>query len=102
MSDLTPQGYKQVLARRDCSPPLIREGDEIVWLSDYGPEYGKVKWLGKLPDLGDHWMAGIHFDNPVGTGSGLYNNIQLFDAPPRHASLVPVIGLMKASDFLNF
>ena len=70
-----------------------------MWLSDSGPEYGYVKWLGKLPDVGPDWMAGVDFDNPVGSGTGLYNDHQLFEARMNHASLVPVIGLMKAEDF---
>jgi ubiquitin thioesterase CYLD len=44
-------------------------------------------------------MAGVEFDNAVGSGTGLYNDHQLFDARMNHASLVPVIGLMKAEDF---
>lgn len=71
----------------------------MVWLSDNGPEFGQVKWLGILPDVSEDWMAGVDFDNPVGSGTGLYNDQQLFEAPMNHASLVPVIGLMKAEDF---
>ena len=73
--------------------------ERIVWISDNGPEYGNVRWLGKLPDLGKEWMAGVEFDNPVGSGTGLYKDTQLFVTPLNHASLVPVIGLLKASDF---
>lgn len=73
--------------------------DRVVWLSDNGPEFGRVKWLGLLPDVGNDWMAGVDFDNAVGSGTGLYNDQQLFEAPMNHASLVPVIGLMKAADF---
>lgn len=40
-------------------------------------------------------------DNPVGTGTGKYNDHQLFEAKLNHASLVPIIGLMKADDFLG-
>lgn len=73
--------------------------ERIVWISDHGPEYGNVRWLGKLPDLGKEWMAGVEFDNPVGSGTGLYRDRQLFITPLNHASLVPIIGLLKASDF---
>lgn len=78
---------------------LCISDDRVVWLSDNGPEFGQVKWLGLLPDVGTDWMAGVDFDNPVGSGTGLYNDQQLFEAPLNHASLVPVIGLMKAEDF---
>lgn len=32
---------------RDCG---LKIGDRIVWMSDAGPEYGVVKWIGHLPD----------------------------------------------------
>lgn len=79
--------------------PSLSMNERIVWISDNGPEYGNVRWLGKLPDLGKEWMAGVEFDNPVGSGTGLYKDKQLFVTPLNHASLVPVIGLLKATDF---
>lgn len=79
--------------------PSLSMNERIVWISDDGPEYGNVRWLGKLPDLGKEWMAGVEFDNPVGSGTGLYKDVQLFVTRMNHASLVPVIGLLKASDF---
>ncbi|XP_022239709.1 ubiquitin carboxyl-terminal hydrolase CYLD-like isoform X2 [Limulus polyphemus] len=83
----------------DTLAPELKLGIRVVWMSDDGPEYGCVRWLGKLPDTGSDWMAGIEFDNPVGTGTGRYNNRQLFVTKLNHASLVPVIGLIKAEDF---
>ncbi|KAG8198988.1 hypothetical protein JTE90_001788 [Oedothorax gibbosus] len=82
-------------------PPPLQLGDRVVWISDSGPEYGEVRWLGKLLDVGPEWMVGVEFDNPVGTGTGKYNDHQLFEAKLNHASLVPIIGLMKADDFLG-
>lgn len=79
--------------------PTLSMGERIVWISDNGPEYGNVRWLGKLPDIGREWMAGVEFDNPVGSGTGLYKDRQLFVTKLNHASLVPIIGLLKASDF---
>ena len=49
---------------------LLRVNDRIVWLSDDGPEYGVVKWIGVLPDAEEQGVvAGIefvsvHFTNP--------------------------------------
>ena len=84
-----------------CPPPPLSINDKVVWISDNGPEFGCVKWLGKLPDVGNDWMAGVDFVNPVGSGTGLYNDHQLFETRLNHASLVPVIGLMKATDYLG-
>ena len=39
--------------------PLV-ENDRVVWLSDYGPEYGIVRWVGNLPDTPEV-IAGIEF-----------------------------------------
>jgi len=33
----------------------------VVWLSDSGPEYGTVRWLGVLPGASPHTMAGVEF-----------------------------------------
>ncbi|RWS05782.1 Ubiquitin carboxyl-terminal hydrolase CYLD-like protein [Dinothrombium tinctorium] len=98
-SSLSPIPLKEAISD-GCPPPHLNLRDRVVWLSDNGPEFGYVKWLGKLPDVGNDWMAGIHFDNSVGSGTGLYNDVQLFEAPMNHASLVPVIGLIKAEDYL--
>lgn len=97
-SSRRPQSLEEVCAAGHSPPPLC-VGDHVVWLSDNGPEFGHVRWLGRLPDVGADWMAGVEFVNPVGSGTGLYNDQQLFEVRMNHASLVPVIGLMKAEDF---
>lgn len=91
--------YRSYNTSDDDDRPTLSMDERIVWISDNGPEYGYVRWLGKLPDLGSEWMAGVEFDNPVGSGTGLYKDRQLFVTPLNHASLVPIIGLLKASDF---
>jgi len=91
--------YSSYTDRDDDDRPSLSLGERVVWISDGGPEYGNVRWLGKLNDLGTEWMAGVEFDNPVGSGTGLYKDEQLFLTRLNHASLVPVIGLLKASDF---
>ena len=41
---------------------LLKVEDRIVWLSDYGPEYGIVKWIGHLPEADTpDLVAGIEF-----------------------------------------
>ncbi|KAK3086225.1 hypothetical protein FSP39_015433 [Pinctada imbricata] len=80
----------------------LRIDDRIVWLSDNGPEFGVVKWIGILPDTHRRDVTvGVEFDNPVGSGTGKYKNHRLFFAKPQHASLVPILGLMKASEYLQ-
>lgn len=36
--------------RQEIAECGLRIGNQIVWLSDNGPEYGEVKWVGVLPD----------------------------------------------------
>ena len=76
--------------------------ERVVWISDNGIEFGTVLWTGILPDdqLKES-MVGVQFDNPVGSGTGKYKGTQLFTAKKGHASLVPVIGLLKADEFMG-
>jgi len=80
--------------------------DRVVWMSDNGPEYGTVRWIGVLPDAppprNEHDLTvGVEFDNPVGSGTGRYRSQTLFTARRRHASLVPIMGLIKETDFVG-
>ena len=100
-----PNSTRPVFVTELCAngvpPPPLKVDDNVVWLSDNGPEYGIVKWIGKLPDVSTDWMVGVDFENPVGSGTGLYNEYKLFETRMNHASLVPIVGLMKASDYLG-
>ena len=74
--------------------------DRVVWVSDEGPEYGIVKWIGALPETpGQDTVVGVEFDNPIGRGTGQYKLHKLFDAKRDHASIVPILGLISAKDF---
>lgn len=76
-------------------------GSKVVWVSDSGPEVGEVKWIGVLPDARkqDDITVGVEFENPVGSGTGKYQDRRLFIAKQGHASLVPVMGLIKYEEF---
>lgn len=79
----------------------LRIGERVVWMSDDGPEFGTVKWIGHLPDTRtSEATVGLEFDNPIGSGTGRYKSQRLFTAKRNHASLVPLMGLMKLSDYL--
>uniref|UniRef100_L7M8K2 ubiquitinyl hydrolase 1 n=1 Tax=Rhipicephalus pulchellus TaxID=72859 RepID=L7M8K2_RHIPC len=98
-----PAPWHQERLRDFCeseSAPL-RINDRVVWVSDHGPEYGTVRWLGHLHDTSEDLMVGVEFDNQVGTGTGKYRDRQLFEAQLGHASLIPLLGLLKADDYLG-
>jgi len=85
--------------------PLV-VNDRVVWMSDSGPESGTVRWIGVLPDASaprdEHQLTvGVEFDNPVGSGTGRYHGQTLFTACRGHASLVPIMGLMKETDLVE-
>jgi len=85
--------------------PILKVNDRVVMLCDVrtGYETGTVKWLGILPTVGEEWMAGVDFENSVGSGTGKYKSkdgrtYKLFSAKRGHALFVPVIGLLKKED----
>ena len=42
--------------------PPLQYGERVVWMSDHGPEYGTVMWIGILPDSRDRdWTVGVEF-----------------------------------------
>ncbi|CAG5128883.1 unnamed protein product, partial [Candidula unifasciata] len=68
----------------------LRLGERVVWVSDDGPEKGTVEWIGRLL---------MSLDNPIGTGTGKYKDKRLFYTKQGHASLIPLIGLIKEEEF---
>ncbi|GFR74984.1 ubiquitin carboxyl-terminal hydrolase CYLD [Elysia marginata] len=75
-------------------------GERIVWMSDDGPEKGVVKWVGCLPgDISSNTTVGVEFDRKVGSGTGKFRDKRLFFAKQGHASLIPLMGLMKEAEF---
>lgn len=105
----TDGGAVTRLGRKDSEASLKEKtssgqlivGERIVWMSDGGPEFGTVRWIGLLPDAArtDGPTVGVEFDRPIGSGTGRYKSQRLFEAPRGHASLVPILGLMRMADF---
>ena len=84
----------------NASHHVLTISERVVWFSDTGPEIGTVRWQGKLPNSSDNkFIVGVEFDRPVGTGTGKYRGHQLFSCKRNHASLLPILGLMKLSEF---
>ncbi|KAH9499116.1 hypothetical protein Btru_006733 [Bulinus truncatus] len=78
----------------------LQIGERVVWISDDGPERGYVRWIGFLPgEAGENITVGVEFDRPVGTGTGKYKDRRLFFTKQGHASLIPLIGLIKEEEF---
>ena len=107
-SDQTTSSSSEILLRARSVDDMVQTcalaiNDRVVWMSDNGPEYGTVRWIGVLPDTtppkdASQLTVGVEFDNPVGSGTGRYHSQTLFTARRRHASLVPIMGLLKETD----
>lgn len=76
--------------------PLII-GDEVVYIDSDKPEKGVVKWIGMIKNS---LKVGVEFENPIGSGTGTVDNIELFKARYQHAMIMPPDGLIKLSDFM--
>ncbi|XP_046999361.1 uncharacterized protein LOC124615480 isoform X2 [Schistocerca americana] len=82
--------------------PFLKVGDRVVWVTDSGPEVGIVRWLGDhTEDNLTNVIVGVEFENPVGSGTGCYNNKQHFQTEPSHGAFLPLLELMKADDFFS-
>jgi ubiquitin thioesterase CYLD len=81
--------------------PQLSIGDQILWISPTDShELGKVRWIGVLLDAStSEYIVGVEFDNAIGTGTGTYKGRTLFCTRPKHASFIPISGLIKAVDF---
>ncbi len=48
--------------KENVEEPPLNIGERIVWMSDYGPEHGVVKWVGFLHDTREReWTVGVEF-----------------------------------------
>ncbi len=45
---------------------------------------GEVKYVGKVPDLGDGYFVGIALDEPFGNTDGQINGVQFFECLPKY------------------
>nr|CAD7411334.1 unnamed protein product [Timema poppensis] len=83
----------------DLGQSVVQVGDRVVWVTDSGPEVGYIRWIGIFDDIPELKMAGVEFDNPIGTCNGSYKKNQLFRADMNCASFLPLISLIKADDY---
>lgn len=52
-----------------------------------GARRGKVKFLGKVPALGNEVWVGVELDEPLGKNDGSVNGVRLFTCAPNHGVL---------------
>lgn len=71
VSDLIEKFQKGIRLSSKCQISLE---EKVVWLTDYGPQFGTVKWLGRFRGT---QMAGIEFVSTLsilfGPGSWMFS-----------------------------
>jgi tubulin-folding cofactor B len=45
---------------------------------------GEIKYIGKIPDLGDGYYIGIQLDEPYGMNNGSYKGVPYFESPSKY------------------
>ncbi|XP_076338691.1 uncharacterized protein LOC143240327 isoform X2 [Tachypleus tridentatus] len=90
---------KNVRSQTEPEAPTLSLGERVVWLNDENPEFGIVRWIGRIPNICSDWTIGVEFDNPIGIGNGSFQGRQYFVTKPKHACFLPIIGLIKAEEF---
>uniref|UniRef100_A0A0A9YVE1 CAP-Gly domain-containing linker protein 1 n=2 Tax=Lygus hesperus TaxID=30085 RepID=A0A0A9YVE1_LYGHE len=74
-------------------PPVLI-GERVLWLGSGSglPKSGKVKWIGRLPEIGPDWAVGLELDEslPYGGIDGTWGNRKLFMCRHKHGLIVPV------------
>lgn len=41
--------------------PTLSLGERVAWVQNSGPEFGLVKWIGRMPQITNDWTVGIEF-----------------------------------------
>lgn len=99
----TSADSRQLLSTSESIQYSLKKGERVVWFSDDSTAHsGTVKWVGDLeeePEMG--LIVGVEFDEPIGKGTGKFRGRDLFTAKRGHASLVPAIGLVRYSEYLD-
>ena len=45
---------------------------------------GEIKYIGRIPDLGEGFYIGIQLDEPYGMNNGSYKGVPYFECPPKY------------------
>ena len=57
---------KPLQQKEDADKTPLGVGERVVWMSDYGPEHGVVRWVGFLHDTREReWTVGVEFVSKI-------------------------------------
>lgn len=41
--------------------PTLSLGERVAWIRSKGPEFGTVRWIGRIPKISASWTVGVEF-----------------------------------------
>lgn len=45
--------------------PTLSLGERVAWVKSSGPEFGIVRWIGRMPQISSDWTVGIEFVSDI-------------------------------------
>ncbi|KAI1285259.1 hypothetical protein HDE_11907 [Halotydeus destructor] len=81
--------------------PLLSLQERVAWLVDSSPEFGTVKWIGRMPQVSSTWTVGVEFDNAIGNSDGIYRSRRYFQAKENYAKFLPLASLTKVDNYIG-
>jgi len=45
--------------------PTLSLGERVAWVKSSGPEFGVVKWIGRMPQVTNDWTVGVEFVSTI-------------------------------------
>lgn len=100
--------------------PTLSLGERVAWVKSSGPEFGVVKWIGRMPQISNDWTVGVEFvshdqgdklyrlidcfslfaqDNAIGSGDGTVEGRRYFVAKDNFAKFLPLSDLTKVDNY---
>ncbi|RWS31792.1 CAP-GLY domain containing linker-like protein 5, partial [Leptotrombidium deliense] len=81
--------------------PTLSLGERVAWVKTSGPEFGTVRWIGRMPQVTAHWTVGVEFDNAIGSGDGRFGGRRYFIAKENFAKFLPLSSLTKVDNYVG-
>ncbi|XP_054164522.1 uncharacterized protein LOC128962193 isoform X2 [Oppia nitens] len=79
--------------------PTLSLGERVAWVKTSGPEFGSVRWIGRMPQVTNDWTVGVEFDNCIGSGDGTVDGRRYFVAKDSFAKFLPLSALTKVDNY---
>lgn len=61
---------------------------EIISENEEERNRGEVRYIGRIPDLGEGFYVGVRLDEPYGMNDGCYKGVQFFECPNKYGIFI--------------